>query len=226
MRPARWLRLLRVRPTALLAITLLLTGYTVQYGDTLSDIAARFSVGLDDLADANDIDDPDHLVAGTRLAIPQSEDSARQAPGDAEGGAAAESPSATTRGEVGALIERTARAHGWSPAFVKAVAWQESGWNHDRVSGAGAIGIMQVMPATGDFVSARLAGRSLDLDDPADNVLAGVLFLDHLYELTGGDAEQTLAGYYQGLASAREHGRYRSTERYVDNVLALRDRFR
>lgn len=222
MRPARRMSPFRVRPTALLAITLVITGYTVQYGDTLSDIAARFNIGLDELADANDIDDTDHLVAGTRLTVPQAETSSPE-PGDS---APADSPPAATRGEIGALIERTARAHGWSPAFVKAVAWQESGWDQSRVSDVGAIGIMQVMPATGDFVAAQLAGRPLDLADPADNVLAGVLFLDYLYGLTGRDAEQTLAGYYQGLASAREHGRYRSTERYIDNILALRERFR
>lgn len=223
MRPARWRSLLRVRPTALLAIALLLTGYTVQLGDTLSDLAARFSVGLDELADANNLDDPDHLVAGTRLAVPETD---ADSPDRGDDRPAGSPPPAATRGDVGALIERTARAHGWSPAFVKAVAWQESGWVQDRVSSAGAIGIMQVMPATGVFVSAQLAGRPLDLDDPADNVLAGVLFLDYLYGLTGRDAEQTLAGYYQGLASTREHGRYRDTERYIDNILALRDRFR
>lgn len=219
MAPGRPSRLLRVRPTALLAITLLVAGYTVEYGDTLSEIAARFDVSVGRLADVNELDDPDRIVAGTRLTLPQADSRSTEAGPD---GAAAPA----TRGEVGDLIERTARAHGWSPAFVKALAWQESGWNQDRVSSAGAIGIMQVMPATGEFVAAHLARRPLDLDDPADNVLAGVLFLDYLYGLTGGDAELTLAGYYQGLASTRQHGRFPSTERYIDNVLALRERFR
>lgn len=226
MGPARPSRLLRVRPTALLAIALLVAGYTVEYGDTLSEIAERFDVSSGQLADANDLDDPDRLIAGTRLTVPQAEPAAPQAGPGADGAPAADPLVPASRGEVGALIERTARAHGWSPAFVKALAWQESGWKQDRVSSAGAIGIMQVMPATGEFISAHLARRPLDLDDPADNVLAGVLFLDYLYGLTGGDAEQTLAGYYQGLASAREHGRFPSTDRYIDNVLALRARFR
>jgi N-acetylmuramoyl-L-alanine amidase len=87
------------------------------------------------------------------------------------------------------------------------------------------VGIMQVMPGTGEFVSRELAGRDLDLEDPRDNVEAGVLFLQYLWELTDGDAEQTLAGYYQGLRSVAENGRYDDTERYIANVLALRDRF-
>lgn len=187
--------------------------HRVQLGETLSGLASRFGVATRALAQANGLDDPDRLIAGTRLAIP----------------AADESPDAGTpggSGDVAALLERTARAHGWSPAFVKALAWQESGWQQHRVSSAGAVGIMQVLPGTGRFVSDNLAGRRLDLDDPADNVLAGVLFLDHLYDLTDGDAERTLAGYYQGLASVRANGRYDDTERYIDNVLALRERFR
>jgi len=81
------------------------------------------------------------------------------------------------------------------------------------------------MPGTGDFISENLAGRGLDLSNPEDNVLAGVLFLQHLHELTGGDTRMILAGYYQGLASVRRNGVYESTERYIDNILALKGRF-
>lgn len=184
--------------------------YEVRAGDTLSAIAAREGVTVDALAAANDLADPDHILAGQRLEIPRS----------------AAPAASTDRQAVGDLLERVARDHGWSPAFVKALAWQESGWDNDRVSSAGAIGIMQVMPGTGEFVSAHLVGRDLDLTDPEDNVVAGVAFLDHLWALTDGDVELTLAGYYQGLRSVRENGRYASTDRYIANVLALRERFR
>jgi soluble lytic murein transglycosylase-like protein len=132
---------------------------------------------------------------------------------------------ASSRAEIGRLIERVSREHGWNPAFVKAVAWQESGWNNSVVSHAGAIGIMQVLPETGQRV-ARSYGRTLDLRDPEDNIRAGVLFLDELYSLTGRDARMTLAGYFQGLANVRRNGMFTATERYIDNVLALRERFR
>jgi soluble lytic murein transglycosylase-like protein len=184
--------------------------YEVQPGDTLTAIAAREGVTVGALAAANDLADPDRIQAGQRLEIPRS----------------AAPAVAADRAATGELIERVARTRGWSPAFVKALAWQESGWDNDRVSSAGAIGIMQVMPETGEFVSRQLVGRDLDLTDPEDNVVAGVAFLDHLWELTDGDVEQTLAGYYQGLRSVRENGRYDSTDRYIANVLALRERFR
>jgi soluble lytic murein transglycosylase-like protein len=184
--------------------------YEVQPGDTLTAIAAREGVTIGALAAANELADPDHIRVGQQLEIPRSTVPA----------------AAADRAATGELIEQVARAHGWSPAFVKALAWQESGWDNERVSSAGAIGIMQVMPGTGEFVSRHLVGRDLDLTDPHDNVVAGVAFLDHLWALTDGDVEQTLAGYYQGLRSVRENGRYASTDRYIANVLALRERFR
>lgn len=223
MRPARPARLLRARPTALLAVAFVVFGYTAQDGDALSELAERFDAAIDWLVEANDLRDPDRLIAGTRLDVPSSE-SREPAGGDPPRGDPPASDAA--RADVGRLLERTARTYGWSPAFVKAVAWQESGWQQDLVSPKGAVGIMQVMPGTADFVAARLAGGGLSLRDPHDNVVAGVLFLDHLYDLTGGDAEATLAGYYQGLASVAEHGRFADTRRYIANVLALRERFR
>jgi LysM repeat protein len=45
--------------------------YTVEEGDSLGSIADRFSVPLDALLQANDIDDPDLLVVGERLVVPQ-----------------------------------------------------------------------------------------------------------------------------------------------------------
>jgi N-acetylmuramoyl-L-alanine amidase len=183
--------------------------YVVQPGDTLTAIARQHDTSVDELVAANELPDPDHLRIGQQLQLPT-------APTEV-----GESQEAVAR-----LIEQVAREHGWSPAFVKALAWQESGWQQQARSSVGAVGIMQVMPATGRFVSDELAGRDLDLTDPYDNVVAGVTFLQHLWELTDGDVEQTLAGYYQGLRSVRENGRYDDTERYIANVLALRDRFR
>lgn len=214
---------LRARPTAVLAVAVMAFGYTVEAGDTLSELASRFDVALDSLVEANGLADPDRLIAGTTLDVPGSQHSGATDPDAGDGDPPV---GAVARADVGRLLERTATTHGWSPAFVKAVAWQESGWQQDVVSADGAVGIMQVVPGTADFVSARLAGRALNLHNPRDNVLAGVLFLDYLYDLTGGDAQATLAGYYQGLASVRDHGRFPSTQRYIANVLALRERFR
>jgi soluble lytic murein transglycosylase-like protein len=84
---------------------------------------------------------------------------------------------------------------------------------------------MQVMPGTWSWVQANLAKRQLNPWLPIDNVGAGVLYLGHLLNETGGDPALAAAGYYQGLSSVRSIGMLPETKQYVANVLALRSRF-
>lgn len=201
------------------------TRHTVRRGETLSGIAGRSGVGAAALAAVNGLSSVDRIREGQRLAIPPPGTTAAgvaAAPGSSGG-----APSGTaSRAEVGRLLEQTAQRYGWNPATIKALAWQESGWNQSVRSGAGAVGVMQVLPSTGSFVSTHLVGRRLDLSRTADNIEAGVAFIDYVHGLAGGDVEHTLGGYYQGLASIRRNGTYTDTRQYVSNVLALRERFR
>jgi soluble lytic murein transglycosylase-like protein len=59
------------------------------------------------------------------------------------------------------LIAAKARANGVSPALALAISYQESGWNQGAVSVANAVGAMQVIPATTDWISG-VVGRRLD----------------------------------------------------------------
>jgi N-acetylmuramoyl-L-alanine amidase len=121
-----------------------------------------------------------------------------------------------------ALIVRTAKQQGVDPALALAISWQESGFNMRSVSVANAIGAMQVIPSTGDWISS-VVGRRLDLLKPRDNVMAGVVLLKIL---TRSASQRTaIAGYYQGLRSVRERGMFPDTKRYVANILALKKRF-
>jgi len=196
------------------------SSYRVVAGDALSRIARSLGVSTSALAKANDISDVHRIYVGQVLKVPGGTSSA----------APAAAPTAAPTGslskaQVGALIDEIAGDYGWNPAWIKALAWQESGWQQSVVSSVGARGIMQVMPGTGSFISRSLVGRTLDLGDPRDNVIAGVAFLDYLYDLTGGDIDMTLAGYYQGLGSVRRNGMYTDTERYIRNITALKARF-
>ncbi len=91
------------------------------------------------------------------------------------------------------------------------------------MSGANAVGVMQVIPSSGRWASA-LVGRPLDLLDAADNVMAGVAILAALRSRAPENI--AVAAYYQGLASVRTHGMYADTRRYVADVLTLRERYR
>jgi N-acetylmuramoyl-L-alanine amidase len=127
-----------------------------------------------------------------------------------------------SRAQMHDLIVRVARANHVDPALALAVSWQEAGWSMRQVSVANAIGAMQVIPSTGDWISS-VVGRRLNLLNPHDNVTAGVVLLRVLDQAAG--ERNAIAGYYQGLASVRTHGMFADTKHYVANVLALKARF-
>ena len=92
----------------------------------------------------------------------------------------------------------------------------------DVRSTAGAIGAMQVLPATGAWMS-LYEGRRLRLHRLADNATAGVRLLSVLHQQTS-TRRRAVGAYYQGLGAVHEHGLYRETRAYVRNVLAIRHR--
>jgi len=65
----------------------------------------------------------------------------------------------------------------------------------------------------------------LNASSATDNVHAGVLYLGQLLRDTGGNIPEAVAAYYQGLGSVRERGMLPDTQKYVNDVLALRARF-
>jgi murein DD-endopeptidase MepM/ murein hydrolase activator NlpD len=123
-----------------------------------------------------------------------------------------------TRQQVRRLVAATARRYGVPPRLALAVAWQESGWQQRRVSSAGALGVMQVMPDTGRWMR-WYVGRKLRLRDTHDNVLAGVMTLKVLRSSTARE-NRAIGAYYQGLGAMREHGYFKETKRYVRAVRA------
>jgi hypothetical protein len=126
-----------------------------------------------------------------------------------------------SRAKVRRVIIRIAQERGVNPDLALAVSWMESGWQQKRVSSAGALGAMQVMPGTGEWMSV-MVGRRLHLRHLEDNVVAGVALLDWLR--SEARLKVAVAGYYQGLAGVRRHGMYRATKEYVADVLTLKRR--
>ena len=193
------------------------TSHTVRAGETLSTIAARYGTSIDAIARANDIRNPNFIFAGQHLSIPRGSGGGG---GAKVSGSVAPLPSPTS---VGATLHRQAAAHGVDPALVKAVAWQESGWRQSARSSVGAIGVMQVMPGTADYVNSALGHGNLDVRKTEDNVHLGVAYLRHMLRTTG-SRRRALAAYYSGPGNVK--GRLKGYQKaYVSSVLALRKRF-
>ena len=165
-----------------------------------------------------------HVISGTALKLPATSAPAA-APSPAPTRAPAAAPQATpgrvTAGEVGQI----ASDHGVPPSLAAAIAWQESGFNNNLVSSANARGVMQILPGTWSWVEGNIARRRIDPASPQENVHVGVMYLDRLIRDAGGDVARGVAGYYQGPASVARNGLLPDTQRYVDNVMALRSRF-
>ena len=120
-------------------------------------------------------------------------------------------------------IERLSAEHGLEPSLVKALIARESCFDPVIVSRAGAIGLMQVMPATGRELGAG------NLYKPANNLRAGVRYLAEMHTLFDGDVRLALAAYNAGPGSVRRFGGippYAETRAYVERVLAYQRRYR
>jgi soluble lytic murein transglycosylase-like protein len=126
------------------------------------------------------------------------------------------------------ILVRYAQENGLPADVVMALAWAESSWRRNAVSDAGAVGVMQLMPNTVEYVSKKLLDLRTNLDprNPTSNVRMGTRYLKHLLAQNRGNMRQALIAYNQGLTSLRENGSYSIAERYADRVLALRPQFR
>ena len=191
--------------------------YTVRKGDTLWDISRRANANLRLLIQENNLRNPDLIYPGQQLTLPQ--DQPAQQPATPATAAAA----APNRAQTRALLAEAAAHQGVDGALVLAVAGWESGYNQSAVSKDGAVGLMQLMPATGRWAGPALLHRQVNLADPRDNAELGAALL-HRYVAEFKDERLALAAYYQGEAATQKHGVYPSSRGYVDGILALRTR--
>lgn len=184
--------------------------YVVRPGDSLSAIAARYGTSVTSLLSANRVLDPNRILIGMRLSIPDA--------------IPAVGSSAPAPWSVRGLITSWAAYYGVDAGLALAIAWQESGFNQNEISSTGAIGVMQVEPYTGIRIS-QLLGRTFNLYLTNDNVQAGVFWLSNLLRYYGGNATLAVAAYYQGTSSIARYGLYGDTRQYVSDVLSLQVQF-
>ncbi len=203
-----------------------LGGYTVRWGDTLSGLAAVARIPAAQIAAMNGLSASRPLLAGTVIKLPTGSPTPPRASEPAPAPVVpVAGPEPTSARLDSGTVSSIAAQHGVPGSLAAAVAYQESGFNNAMVSSANARGVMQVMPGTWTWIQDNLASTKLDPASATDNVRAGSLYLKQLLAQTGGDQATAVAGYYQGLASVRDHGILPETRQYVANVQALQGRF-
>ena len=129
-------------------------------------------------------------------------------------------------GDVKQHLEDAAEAQSLDPALVIAVAAAESAFNVKAVSRKGALGLMQVMPATAERygVASRPASEGEHAAmEPKVNAQIGTRYLADLLRMFDGDKELALAAYNAGEGAVIKHGRkippYPETQQYVEKVM-------
>ncbi|HEX8102028.1 MAG TPA: lytic transglycosylase domain-containing protein [Solirubrobacteraceae bacterium] len=143
----------------------------------------------------------------------------------AQSAAAPAAPRGAAGGEsqYDGLIQQAAQRNGVDPALLKGLIRQESNFDPDAGSPAGAQGLCQLMPGTA-------AGLGVsDLRDPAQSIEGGAKYLRQQLDAFGGDVTKALAAYNAGPGAVQRYGGvppYAETQNYVRQVQAYAAQYR
>lgn len=115
----------------------------------------------------------------------------------------------------GKIIYQEAKKHDVPPELVAAVVQAESRFKPTARSQVGARGLMQLMPKTGKWMGAS------DLNNPAQNIMAGTKYLKYLNDRFDGNQEKVIAAYNAGEGNVKRFGGvppFKETRSYVNKV--------
>lgn len=130
---------------------------------------------------------------------------------------------ATSRTEIDNLIEEYSAKNGLDADFVKAVVRQESGFNPNAKSKCGAMGLMQLMPATAKGLGVTNAF------DAEQNIYGGTKYLKGLLDRFGNNKELALAAYNAGPNAVKKYKGippYAETQNYVKSIMKSYDKLK
>jgi soluble lytic murein transglycosylase-like protein len=184
--------------------------------DSLQDVLARIQQILPQAAQAQ--------PAATTSSSPSFAATLAQATSSSSSAAYAAQDGTDLSGKAApyqAEIDAAAQRYGVDPKLLESVIQQESGFDPNATSAAGAQGLMQLMPSTAASLGVTNAY------DPAQSIDAGARYLKGDLDRFGGDASLALAAYNAGAGAVEQYGGvppYAETQNYVQEVLGRYER--